>query len=90
MTGTAKADIQLASGGAVLAGLESTLKSNLCTEDTHCNYFFRVPLHLIIFNDCGKSDTLKKSTDAPEKRGFWPDIFERNVCASSTQLCEWS
>jgi len=26
MTGTAKVDVQLASGGAVLAGLESTLK----------------------------------------------------------------
>jgi len=79
MTGTAKADIQLASGGAVLAGLESTLKSNLCTEDTHCNYFFRVPLHLIIFNDCGKSDTLKNAANALEKRRGLRRIFDCRV-----------
>jgi len=58
-----------------LLDLNLPSKSNLCTEDTHCNYFFRVPRYLIIFNDCDKSDTLKNSADAPEKCGFSFSVF---------------
>jgi hypothetical protein len=66
----------LRAGGQCLPDFVHPSKLNLCTEDTHCNYFFRVPRYLIIFNDCGKSDTLKNIADAPEKCGFSLSVVE--------------
>jgi hypothetical protein len=79
----------LRAGGQCLLDLNPPSESNLCTEDTHCNYFFRVPPFLIIFNDCGKSDTLENIGTAREKSRFCPTFSNDAYFFHSTQIREW-